>query len=105
MTDPKPYAADLEELKKTIEALCRIRDDAFVRYSALVDAVLQDEITDKSQLEQIMDWLLDFCDEIRFLDLYKKLCRHIYYRHPQLVGEHVAMYRVLFEDPEGDGEK
>ena len=60
-------------------------------------AALKDQITDEQQLEQIMDGLCDFCDEIRFIDLYRSLCRHIYYQYPQLVGEHVALFRALFE--------
>lgn len=60
----------------------------------------KDQITDEQQLEQIMDGLCDFCDEIRFIDLYRSLCRHIYYQYPQLVGEHVALFRALFEGPD-----
>ena len=59
-----------------------------------------DQITDEQQLEQIMDGLCDFCDEIRFIDFYRSLCRHIYYQYPQLVGEHVALFRALFEGPD-----
>lgn len=63
-------------------------------------AGVKDQITDEQQLEQIMDGLCDFCDEIRFIDLYRSLCRHIYYQYPQLVGEHVALFRALFEGPD-----
>lgn len=73
---------------------------AYAHYSLLVEQVLKDQITDEQQLEQIMDGLCDFCDEIRFIDLYRSLCRHIYYQYPQLVGEHVALFRALFEGPD-----
>ena len=69
-------------------------------FSDEVEQVLKDQITDEQQLEQIMDGLCDFCDEIRFIDLYRSLCRHIYYQYPQLVGEHVALFRALFEGPD-----
>lgn len=62
--------------------------------------VVADRITDEQQLERIMDGLCDFCDEIRFIELYRSLCRHIYYQYPQLVGEHVALFRALFEGPD-----
>jgi len=92
------YESHLKELEETIRALNRLRDSAFAQYSTLVDSVLRDEISDQRQLERIMDGLLDFCDEERFLQIYKKLCRHIFYRYPQLVGEHVALFRAQFED-------
>lgn len=96
------YESHLKELEKTIQALNRLRDSAFAQYSTLVDSVLRNEITDQRQLERIMDGLLDFCDEERFLQIYKKLCRHIFYRYPQMVGEHVALFRAQFEDASED---
>ena len=45
-----------------------------------------------------MDGLLVFCDDEKFLALYKKLCRHVYYQYPQLVGEHVNLFRLQFEE-------
>ena len=78
----------MEELRNIVEGISKLRDTAYAHYSLLVERVLKD---------QIMDSLCDFCDEIRFIDLYRSLCRHIYYQYPQLVGEHVALFRALFE--------
>jgi hypothetical protein len=41
-----------------------------------------------------MDGLCDFGDEKRFLDLYRSLCRHVYYRYPEIVGEHIVLFRM-----------
>ncbi len=90
----------MEELRNIVEGISNLRDTAYAHYSLLVEQVLKDQITDEQQLEQIMDGLCDFCDEIRFIDLYRSLCRHIYYQYPQLVGEHVALFRALFEGPD-----
>ena len=86
--------------EEIVEGIRKLRDTAYAHYSLLVEQVLKDQITDEQQLEQIMDGLCDFCDEIRFIDLYRSLCRHIYYQYPQLVGEHVALFRALFEGPD-----
>lgn len=73
---------------------------AYFHYSVLVEQVLKNQISEEQRLEQIMDGLCDFCDESRFIELYRSLCRHIYYQYPQLVGEHVAMFRALFAGPD-----
>ena len=39
----------------------------------------------------------------RLLELYKTLCRHVYYKYPALVGEHTALFRLQFEETE-DGD-
>ena len=87
----------LEDLKNIVEEIGKLRDVAYAKYSELVRQVLENQIADEQRLEQIMDGLCDFCDESRFIDLYRSLCRHIYYQYPQLVGEHVAPFRALFE--------
>ena len=64
----------MEELRNIVEGISNLRDTAYAHYSLLVEQVLKDQITDEQQLEQIMDGLCDFCDEIRFIDLYRSLC-------------------------------
>ena len=61
----------MEELRNIVEGISNLRDTAYAHYSLLVEQVLKDQITDEQQLEQIMDGLCDFCDEIRFIDLYR----------------------------------
>ena len=91
------YQSAMDELRDIVEGISNLRDTAYTHYSSLVDQVLKNQITEEQRLEQIMDGLCDFCDEIRFIELYRNLCRHIYYQYPQLVGEHVALFRSLFE--------
>jgi hypothetical protein len=35
---------------------------------------------------------MDYEDDPRFVELYKKLCRHVYRWYPDLVKEHVACF-------------
>jgi len=90
----------IDDVEVIIKKIKELHDLAYVRYSRLVDAVLADSLTDEKQIEHILDGILDFGDDLRFLELSKKLCRHIYYRYPQLVGSFVNMYRMLFEEKE-----
>lgn len=84
----RTLVAQFEEQKKQI----------YVHYQQMVVNVLKDRITAEREIEAIMDGLLDFCDDERFLTLYKNLCRHVYYKYPQLVGEHVNLFRLQFEE-------
>ncbi|MBQ7960192.1 MAG: hypothetical protein IJ285_03140 [Clostridia bacterium] len=49
-----------------------------------------------------MDGLLDFCDDECFLQLYKRLCRYVYDTFPQMVGEHINLFRMQFEEKEDE---
>lgn len=90
----------LNEIKDTVSGIRALMDRAYQQYSSLVDAVMNDEITDINQIERIMDGLVYFGDDVRFIEIYRKLCRHVYYQYPQLVGEHVTLFRALFETSE-----
>ena len=91
------YQNAMDELQDIVKGIDRLRDAAYAQYSVLVEQVLEAEITEEKRLGQIMDGLCDFCDESRFIELYRTPCRHIYYQYPQLVGEHVALFRAQFE--------
>lgn len=87
----------LESISEIAQQLAQLRNTAYMQYSLVVQQVLDDQITDVHSIERIMDSLLDFCDEDRFIEIYRRLCRHIYYKFLQLVGEHVALFRAQFE--------
>ena len=103
----RPTAVDnqdklLEDIEMIVGKIEELHDLAYVQYSHLVDVVLEGALTDEKQIEHILDGILDFGDDLRFLDLSKILCRHIYYQYPQLVGNFVHMYRAMFEEKEDD---
>lgn len=84
--DNNRYSEALEAAKETVEALNKLTDQALAQYTALVDSAVAGHITDERELEHIMDGLLDFGDDLRFLEIYKRLCRHIFYKHPQMAA-------------------
>lgn len=90
------YEKLLSDISGIVEQMNGLRDIAFSQYTALVEDVIDDRITDIKAIERIMDGLCDFGDENRFIDLYRRLCKHIYFRYPEIVGEHVALFRLLW---------
>ena len=94
----------LNEIGGIVEKINELRDLAYVQYSKAVEEVLAGRITDEREIEHILDGIMDFGDDARFLNLSKKLCRHIFNRYPQLVGDFVSIYRMLFvEKGDDDG--
>ena len=97
----------IDEVEVIVKKINELLDLAYVQYSILVDAILAGSITEEKQIEHILDGIMDFGDDLRFLELSKKLCRHIYYRYPHLVGSFGNMYRMMFEyreDSNGNGD-
>ena len=92
------YDVLLEQVRDTVSAIQQLTDTAFEQYSTLTDAVAAGEIREQQEIERIMDGLIVFGDDGRFLEIYKKLCCHVYYKYPDIVGEHVALWRLQFEE-------
>lgn len=90
LTEISTLIAQFEEQKKII----------YSHYVQAVASVLAGRITAENEIERIMDGLLDFGDDESFLALYKKLCRFVYSFYPQMVGEHIALFRMQFEENE-----
>ena len=101
------YQEVFGKLETAIVGIESLKKSAYKQYSILVDAVINNRITEQKEIERIMDGLTDFGDYPEFLEIYRKLCRHVFYTYPEMVGEHVNLWRALFmerdEKSEDDG--
>ena len=79
MENYEKLIAEIDEIVKRIKGLY---DLAYTQYSHAVDEVISGRLTDEKQIEHILDGIIDFGDDLRFLELSKRLCRHIYYEYP-----------------------
>ena len=99
------YDKLLAALSDTASQLSAVYDTAYRLYSKAVEEVLSGRMCDEKLIERLLDGIMDFGDDERFIELMRKLCRHIYNRYPQLVGDYVNMFRLLFEKrEESDGD-
>lgn len=98
--EAKEQEACFAAIRESVQEISRLMDAAYRQYSRLVEQVLNGRITEEREIERIMDGLVDFGDDPRLFELYKILCRHIYYKHPALVREHAAIFRLQFEEAE-----
>lgn len=99
------YQEAYDKIKTAVEGIEMLRKAAFKQYSFLVDEVVHNRITDQHEIERIMDGLIDFGDYEEFLNIYKVLCRHVFYTYPEMVGEHVALWRIQFSGLEDNSEE
>lgn len=67
-------------------------------YEKRTEDILSGKETDICAIELLLDSLMDFCFDHRFVCLYKRICRHLLPKHPQLVCEHIALFKKLYGD-------
>ena len=100
--EAKEQEACFAAIREIVQEISRLMDAAYQQYSRLVEQVLNGRITEELEIERIMDGLVDFGDDPRLLELYKTLCRHIYYKHLALVKGHIALFRLQCEETEDE---
>ena len=99
------YQSAFQKIASAVEGIEALRRTAFRQYSLLVEAVINNQITDQQEIQQIIDGLSDFGDQEEFLELSKKLYRHVYYAYPEMVGKYAALFRAMFMNNAASGEE
>ena len=82
----------VDGVKKAIEEFQSSVDIAFAQFASFVDDVLSGRLTNIYTIEQRMDYMVGFGFDERIEGLYKKLCRFLYPKYPQMVVYHVKGY-------------
>lgn len=91
---------EVQKIVGIIQQLEELKGELYQQYSRTVDLVIAGEITEKADIEKVLDSLLDFGDDERFYVLFRKLCRHVYTKHPDTAVEYVNIFRMMFGDDE-----
>lgn len=94
----------LSELMELLTQLEEQKKLIYVHFEQLVSQIIFEKITDQREIESVMDRLIDFGDDDRFRSLYKRLCRYVYNFYPQMVGEHIHIFRLQFGRDDYDDE-
>lgn len=92
----------INELKEIYRNLLELRDEAYQLYSEVIDAIAHGGRPTKEQLDEIIDGLLEYCDEERFFILYKRLCRLIHKFTPEYFGRHASWLGFSLESKDDE---
>ena len=79
-------------VKKAIEDFQSAVDVAYAQFASFVDSVIFGRLTNIYTIEHTMDYMVGFGFDARIEALYKKLCRFLYPKYPQMIVNHVKGY-------------
>lgn len=86
-----------EELEILMARQKVLKEQIFQQCKLLVDMVLNGTVTDEKEVNNILEAITYLCDEKRYIELDRLLCRHIVSYYPQLVGSYPNMLRARYE--------
>lgn len=82
----------VDGVNKAIEEFQSSVDIAFAQFASFVNDVISGRLTNIYTIEHRMDYMVGFGFDARIEGLYKKLCRFLYPKYPQMVVCHVKGY-------------
>ena len=88
---------DIREIAKDIQA---IYSQAETHYVFAVNSIIQSQNKDEKEIENLLSYMLDFADNERILDSYRKLCRYYFDINPQATAEYIQFYKELYDADE-----
>ena len=95
------YDSEYDKLVENIEKIAYGMKDlsniAVCQYAPIVDDIIAGRITEEDEIAHVMDWMLDFCQFNNMLQLFKRLCRGIYYKFPRLVTDYIFIYKEMWD--------
>jgi hypothetical protein len=89
-----------DDIRIIASEMQRIYSQAETYYTSAVNAVIQRQSKDTKEIEPLLDYMLDFADNEKILNLYRKLCRYYYKLNPQATAEYIQSYKELYDADE-----
>lgn len=76
------YKTSFENIKELISMSVELYDRAYCLYAPEVELIISKPIVSSEPVECLLDNLLAFCEDKRCLELYKRVCWHLYRFYP-----------------------
>ena len=91
------FIAQLEaEIAEWFNNINDLFDKAYLEYKPIVEEICT-RTAPEDEVDNLLTWLLDFCEDERFLTLSKKICRNYYEIYPELVSFYTKEYMDIFK--------
>lgn len=67
-------------------------------YRDRAEDIITGKVTDIDKIEHFLDTLISFYFDHRFVYLYKRICRYLLPKYPQIISEHIKLFIELYGD-------
>jgi len=101
----KSTPKEKDSLDKVVDGIGALAGDmrgmverALVSYAPIAEDIISRRITGEHDIGRQLDYMLDFCWDDKFLELYKKVLNSIKDEYPELVISYIESYKDLWEN-------
>lgn len=87
-----------KEIMRMAEQIKELSNITVLKYTNIVNDILDEKITEEQEIAHIMDGMLDFCQFDEMLLQFKRLCRGLYLKNPGLVQDYILCYKRMWDE-------
>lgn len=88
----------IEEIKQLLDSRNELAKQSVILYKPIVQQYINDNCRDSNKIAYTLDFMLDFCFDEQMLQLYRRLCRHLYSFAPEAAVYYVNSYREMWDE-------
>lgn len=85
------------EIKDISEQLTLIYQEAYKHYKERTEIICNRDASSE-EVEYLLDYMLDFCGDEKFLQLFKRICRQYYVKYPQMITFEINSYKEQYDE-------
>ena len=85
------------DISDIVEEIKQAYDFAYENYSVSTNLICSNSNASEEEIERFLDLLLGYSEDDRILELYIKVCRTFYSKYPELITEHILIYKDMYE--------
>lgn len=102
MDGQAPEDTLIANIRHIAEAFGPLTERAVSIYAPMVEDLLWRNVQDVKEIGHLLDSMFAFCPDDRILQLYRRLCRHLYFIDAAAAMDYVNMYREYYDNNEAD---
>lgn len=85
------------DISDIVEEIKQAYDYAYKNFNISTQLICSNSNASEEGIERFLDLLLGYSEDDRILELYIKVCRTFYSKYPELITEHILIYKDMYE--------
>ena len=89
-------------IKNIVAQMQGMTERAIYQFTPAAEDIIAGRITGENDIGYQLDFMLDFCDNDKVLDLYKRVLRSLQNKYPKLIANYIQAYKDMWDSEETD---
>lgn len=86
-----------DRIKEIVHMIAEVNELGYMTYKLLVDDICERKAS-KSEVENLLDYMVGICNDDRMTELFKRVCRRYINLYPEMISSEIYAYKDMYEE-------